>query len=184
MIVLTRGGGRLSAARERTRTCVREREVLDRAIYICHDARDAALADALKLAIAAAVGGDVALCTSSDLAGLRTGRDGSERVLTQLKNNRMTLTLVTPHSIADPSLWWTLGLAVGAGKPAFLLRTLAVSGDAALPLRADQVFDVAQRTDVVRLLQAMQSELRRRTTDLAELDLDDVLRHTESLVAS
>jgi len=175
---------RLSAARERTRTCVREREVLDRAIFVCHDVRDAALADALKLAIAAAVGGDVALCTSSDLSGLRSGRNGSERVLAQLKTNRMTLSLVTPHSVGDPSLWWTLGLAVGAGKPAFLLRTLAVSGDTELPLRPDQVFDIAQRGDVVRLLQAIQSELRRRTKDLAELDLDDVLRHTDSLVAS
>jgi len=59
-----------------------------------------------------------------------------------------------------------------------------VSGDTELPLRPDQVFDIAQRGDVVRLLQAIQSELRRRTKDLAELDLDDVLRHTDSLVAS
>jgi hypothetical protein len=170
---------RLSAARDRVHTRVREREVLDRAIFISHDVRDAALTSALKLAIAAAVGGDVALCTSSDLADLGTGRDGSERVLAQLKKNRMTLCLVTPHSIGDPSLWWTLGLAEGEGKPAFMLRTVAVSVDAAPPLRADQVFDLGQREDVVRLLQAIQSQLRRRTRDLAELDLDDVLRETK-----
>lgn len=175
---------RLSAARDRVRTRVRAQEVLDRAIFISHHVRDAALADALKLAIAAAVGGDVALCTSSDLAGLRTGRDGSERVLAQLKKNRMTLSLITPHSIGDPSLWWTLGLAEGAGKPAFILRTVAASVDAALLLRRDQVFDLAKREDVVRLLQAIQSELRRRTKDLAELDLDDVLRETEGSRAS
>jgi hypothetical protein len=175
---------RLSAARDRMRTHVPAREVLDRAIFISHDVRDAALADALKLAIAAAVGGDVAVCTSSDLAGLRTGRDGSERVLAQLKKNRMTLSLVTPHSIGDPSLWWTLGLAEGAGNRVFMLRTFAVSVDAAPPLRADQVFDLAQHEDVVRLLQALQSELRRRTIDLAKLDLDDVLRETEGSTAS
>ena len=175
---------RLSAARDRVRTRVREREALDRAIFISHDVRDAALADALKLAIAAAVGGDVALCTSSDLADLRTGRDGSEQVLAQLKKNRMTLSLVTPHSIGDPSLWWTLGFAEGAGKPAFMLRTCAVSVNEALPLRADQIFDLGLREDVVRLLQAIQSELRRRTKDLAELDLDDVLRETVGSTAS
>ena len=175
---------RLSAASSRVSTRVRAREVLDRAIVISHDVRDAALADALKLAIGAAVGGDVAVCTSSDLAGLRTGRDGSALVLAQLKKNRMTLALVTPHSIGDPSLWWMLGLAEGAGKPAFLLRTFAVSATAALPLRADQVFDLVGREDVLRLLHAIQSELRRRTKDLAELDLDDVLRETEGLQAS
>jgi hypothetical protein len=175
---------RLSAARERVRTEVCAREVLDRAIFISHDLRDAALADALKLAIAAAIGGDVAVYTSSELAGLRTGRDGSERVLEQLKKNRMTLSLVTPHSIADPSLWWTLGLAEGAGKRAFMLRTFAVSVEAAPPLRADQVFDLVQREDVVRVLQTLQSELRRRTKDLATLDLDDVLRETEGFRAS
>ena len=175
---------RLSAARDRVRTRVREREALDRAIFISHDVRDAALADALKLAIAAAVGGDVALCTSSDLADLRTGRDGSEQVLAQLRKNRMTLSLVTPHSIGDPSLWWTLGFAQGAGKPAFMLRTCAVSANETLPLRADQSFDLALREDVVRLLQAIQSELRRRTKDLAELDLDGVLRETVGSTAS
>ena len=175
---------RMSAARDRVRTRVREREVLDRAIFISHDVRDAALADALKLAIAAAVGRDVALCTSSDLEDLRTGRDGSERVLAQLRKNRMTLALVTPHSIGDPSFWWTLGIAEGAGKPAFMLRTLEVSVLAAPPLRADQIFDLAQREDVVRLLQAIQSELRRRMKDLAELDLDAVLRETDGARAS
>jgi hypothetical protein len=175
---------RLSAARDRVRTEVRACDVLDRAIFISHDVRDAALANALKLAIAAAVGGDVPVCTSSDLAGLRTGRDGFERVLAQLKKNRMTLSLVTPHSMGDPSLWWTLGLTEGAGKRAFMLRTFAVSVDAAPPLRADQVFDLAQREDVVRVLQALQSELRRRTKDLSNLDLDDVLREMEGSRAS
>jgi hypothetical protein len=169
---------RLAAARDRVRTRVRARESFDRAIFISHDARDASLADALKLAIAAAVGGDVALCTSSDLAGLRTGRDGSEQLTAQLKKNRMTLCLVTPHSIANPSLWWTLGFSEGAGKPSFMLRTCAVSVNESLPLRADQIFDLGLREDVVRLLQTIQSELRRRTKDLAELNLDDVLRET------
>jgi hypothetical protein len=167
---------RLSAARERVRTRAQVREVLDRAIFINHDVRDAALADALKLAIAAAVGNDVALCTTSDLESLRTGRGGFERVLAQLKKNRMTLALLTPHSIVDPLLWWTLGLAEGVGKPAFLMRASGVTVDAALPLRADQVIDLGQRDDVVRLLQAIQSELRRRSKDLSDLDLGDVLR--------
>jgi hypothetical protein len=169
---------RLSAARDRVRTEVCAREVLDRAIFIRHDVHDAALANALKLAIAAAVGDDVAVCTSSDLAGPGAGRDRSERMLAQLKKNRMTLALVTPRSIGDPSFWWTLGLAEGAGKPAFMLRTFPVSVDAAPPLPADQIFDLEQRGDVVRLLQAIQSVVRRRTNNLAEVDLDDVLRET------
>jgi len=170
---------RLSAARDRVRTRVgAAREAAERAIFISHDGRDAALAHALKLAIVAAVGVDVALCTPSDLTGPRTGRDGSKRVLARLKTNRMMLALVTPHSMADPLLWWTLGLAEGAGKPAFMLRTCAVSEDSSPPLRADQVFDLGRREEVLRLLQASQSELRRRTKDLAELDLDDVLLET------
>ena len=170
---------RLSAVRDRVRTHVREsHEVLDRAIFVSHDVRDTPLADALKLAIGAAVGRDVALCTSSDLASIRTGRDKSQRVLAQLKMNRMTLALVTPHSVAGPSLWWTLGLAEGAGKPAFLLRTCSVGADVAPPLRAEQIFDIARREEVLRLLQAIQTELRRRTKDLAEVDLDSVLRET------
>jgi hypothetical protein len=59
-----------------------------------------------------------------------------------------------------------------------------VSVHAAPPLRADQIFDLAQREDVVRLLQAIQSELRRRMKDLAELDLDAVLRETDGARAS
>ena len=175
---------RLSVTRDRVRKEARAREVIERAIFISHDVRDAALADALKLAIAESVGGDVAVCTSSDLSGLRFARDGSERVLAQLKKNRMTLCLVTPHSIGDASLWWMLGLAEGVGKPAFMLRTVALSADTAPPLRADQVFDVSQREEVVRLLQAIQSEMRRRTKDLADLDLDGVLRETGALQAS
>ena len=167
---------RVVTARERVRTRVHAREVPDRAIFISHDVRDAALADALRLAIAAAVGDDVALCTSSDLESLRTGRDVSERVLTQLRKHRMTLSVVTPHSIGDPSHWWTLGVAAGAGRPAFTLRTAGVSVDAMLPLRAEQVIDLARREEIVRLLRAIQTELRRRGKDFSELDLEDLLR--------
>jgi hypothetical protein len=59
-----------------------------------------------------------------------------------------------------------------------MLRTFPMSVDAAPPLPADQIFDLEQREDVVRLLQAIQSVLRRRTNNLAEVDLDDVLRET------
>jgi len=154
---------RVAATRERVRahslagTC----EVPNRAIFIAHDARDAALADALRAAIAAAVGDDVLLFATSDL----------ERVVTQLTKNRMTLTLVTPHSIGDRFLWWALGIAVGEGKPAFALRTAGVSADVPLPLRADQVIQLTQRDEVVRLLRCIQTELRRRGKDLSELDL-------------
>ena len=167
---------RVSAARDRLPTRVSAREVPDRAIFICHDARDAALADALMLALRAAIGDDVAVCASSDLETLRTGRDGPLRMLTQLKKNRMALSLVTPHSIGDPVLWWTLGVAAGEGKPAFALRTAGVSVDAALPLRPEQVIHLAQRDDIVRLLRAIQMEVRRRGKDFSELDLEDLLR--------
>jgi hypothetical protein len=166
----------LVAARERVRTRVREREVLERAIFISHARGDAALAEALKSTIRAAVGEDVPLCTSTDLTGLATGRGGTQRVLVQLKQSRMTLALVTPRSIADPSVWWTLGLASGAGKPAFVLRAVTLGVDVALPLPPDQIFDVVQRAEVVRLLQAVQSEVRRRPRDVADLDLDGFLR--------
>ena len=162
---------RVSAARERVRTRVCPREVPDRAIFISHHARDAALAGALRLAIQAAIGEDVPLYTSTDLEGTPTGPDA-----TQLKKNRMTLSLVTPQSIDDPSLWWTLGVAAGAGKPAIALLTADVSSDIALPLPAEEVIHLAQRKDVVRLLQAVQSELRRRGKDVSEMDLDDLLR--------
>jgi hypothetical protein len=166
---------RVSAARSRIQTREREREVLDRAIFIGVDVRDAALAAALKGAITVAFGNDVAVCTSSDLESLRTGRNGLENVLTQLKKNRMTLALLTPRSVSDPAIWWTLGMAEGLGKPAFLLKTSGVSVASALPLRPDQVIDLTQREDVVRLLQAIQSEVRRRMKDVSELDLDAVL---------
>jgi hypothetical protein len=170
---------RVSAARDRVRTRVRAREVPDRAIFISHDVRDAALADALRLVITAAIGDDVALCTSSDLESMRTGRDGSERVLTQLKKNRMTLSLLTPHSIGDPLLWWTLGVAASEGKPAFALRTAGASVDAALPLRPEQVIHLAQREEIVRLLRAIQTELRRRGRDFSELDIENLLCEAE-----
>jgi len=166
------------AARDRGHApgAVRACEMPDRAIFIGHEARDASLADALRLAITAAVGDDVALYTSSDLERMRTGRDGHERALAQLKRNRMTLVLLTPHSSGDPLLWWTLGVAEGAGRPTFALRTAGVSADGALPLRAEQDIQLAQREEIVRLLRAIQTELRRRGKDLAELDLDRVLR--------
>jgi len=160
---------RLSTARERIRPRVRAREVFDRAIFISHDVRDAALAGAVKRLITAASGDDVCLCTSSDLHGF-------EHVLTQLKRNRMTLSLVTPHSVGDPSVWWTLGVSEGAGKPAFALRTAGVSVEVELPVRAEQVIDLSHREGVARLLRAVQAELRRRGKDLSELDLEDLLR--------
>jgi hypothetical protein len=166
---------RLSAARERVRPRVRAREVLDRAIFISHDVRDAAFADALRSVITAANGDDVALCTSSDLESMRTGRDGLERVRAQFQRNRMTLALVTPHSIGDPLLWWTLGVSEGAGKPTLAVRTAGVSLDTSLPLRAEQVIDLSEREGIVRLLRAIQAELRRRGKDLSELDLDPLL---------
>jgi hypothetical protein len=167
---------RVSAARDRVRTCVQARELPDRAIFISHDVRDAALADALRLAIAAALGNDVPVCASSDLESMWTGRDGFARVLTQLKKNRITLSLLTQHSSGDPLLWWTLGVAQGEGKPAFALRTPGVNGDAALPFRPEQVIHLAQREEIIRLLRAIQTELRRRGTDFLELDLEDLLR--------
>jgi hypothetical protein len=167
---------RVSAARDRVRTCVQARELPDRAIFISHDVRDAELADALRLAIPAAIGNDVAVYTASDLESMRSGRDGFARVLAQLKKNRMTLLLLTPHAIGDPLLWWTLGIAQGEGKPAIALRTAGVSGDAVLPLRPDQVMHLAQREEIVRLLRAIQTELRRKGTDFSELDLEDLLR--------
>ncbi len=169
---------RVSAARDRVRTRagVRASEIPDRAIFISHDVRDVALADALRLAISAAIGDDVALCGSSDLERMRTARDGSERMLTQLKRNRMTLWLVTPHSIGDPWLWWTLGVGAGAGKPAFALRTAGASSDVPLPLRTEQVIHLTQREEIVRLLRAIQTDLRRRGKDVSELDFEDLLR--------
>lgn len=166
----------VSAARDRVRTRARARELPDRAIFISHDPRDAALAEALKLAIQAAIGDDVVLCTSSDLESMRTGPGGSERVLAQLKKNRMTLSLVTPHSIGDPSFWWALGVTEGAGKPALALRTAGVSLDVALPLRPEQDIPLAQREDVARVLQAVQTELRRRGKDFSDLDFEDLFR--------
>src|SRR5258706_11018917 len=69
---------RVSAARDRVRTRVRARELPDRAIFISHDVRDTALADALRLAIPAAIGDDVVLETSSHLHSMRTRRAGPE----------------------------------------------------------------------------------------------------------
>jgi hypothetical protein len=169
---------RVTAARDRVRTCVQARELPDRAIFVSHDVRDAALADALRLAIHAAIGSDVAVYTSSDLESMWAGRGGFERVLTQLKKNRMTLSLVTAHSSGDPLIWWTLGVGQGEGKPAFALRTSGVSDDAALPLRPEQVIHLAQRDEIVRLLRAIQTELRRRGNDFSELDLEDLLRES------
>ena len=171
---------RVAATRERVRTRVLACELPDRAIFISHHARDAALAGALTAAIRAAAGDDVALYASSELEGVGTGPDGAERVLTQLKKNRMTLSLVTPHSVGDPLLWWALGVAAGAGRPAIALRAAGVSGDTALPVRADQVLPLAQRDGIVRLLRAVQMELRRPGKDVAELDLTDLLREAQS----
>ena len=109
-------------------------------------------------------------------SSVRSGRDGFARVLIQLKKNRMTLLLLTPHAIGDPLLWWTLGIAQGEGKPVIALRTAGVRDDAALPLRPEQVIHLAQREEIVRLLRAIQTELRRRGNDFAELDLEDLLR--------
>lgn len=169
---------RLSAARERVHvdSGVRACEVPGRAIFIGYDVRDETLADALKVAISAAVGNDVAVSASSDLESVRSGRDGSDRALTQLKKSRMTLLLVTPHSIGDPCLWWTLGVAEGAGRPVFALLTPGVSDDTALPLRADKVIGLARREEIVRLLRAIQGALRRRGMEPSQLGLEDLLR--------
>jgi hypothetical protein len=156
---------RVSEARGRVRTRVRAGGVPDRPISIRHDAHDVALAETLRLAIREAVGSDAASCTSSDREATRA-----------LEKSRMALSLLTQQSAADPVLWWTLGVAQGAGKPAFAVRTAGVSLDATLPLRAEQIIDLSNRDDVVRLLRAVQAELRRREKDVSELDLADLLR--------
>jgi hypothetical protein len=167
---------RVMAARDRVRTRVRAPEVPDRAIFISHDARDTALAETLRSTITAAVGNDVVLCTSSDLEGMRAGGGAFEVALTLLTKNRMTLWLVTPRSIGDPLLWWTLGVTEGGRKPAFALRTAGVSLDAALPIRPEQAIDLTRREGIVRLLRTVQTELRRRGKDPSELDLEQLLR--------
>jgi hypothetical protein len=166
---------RVATSRDRIHTRVRSREMLDRAILIGHDAGDSAVAGALKLAVMQAVGTDAPLYTSSELEGIRTGRDGFERVLDQLKKNRMTLTIVTPRSGGNPWLWWAAGVSAGLGKPVFVLRANGMGADSTLPINHAQDIDLAQRDDVVRLLQAIQGELRRRAKDPSEMDLEDVL---------
>jgi hypothetical protein len=159
---------RISAAHDRVRAQapIVPRELPDRAVFISHHTLDAALADALRSAIRAAIGDDAALCTSSDLG------DG----FPLMRKNRMTLALLTPHSLGHPLFWWTLGVAEGAGTPLFALRAAAVSDDVALPLRAQQIIDLTRREQIVQLLRSIQMELRRRGKDLSELDLDPLLR--------
>jgi hypothetical protein len=167
---------RVTSARDRVRTKVRAQELLDRAIVISHDAGDSDVADALKLAIMEAVGSDAPVYTSSELEGIRTGRDGYERVLGLLKKSRMTLAIVTPRSSDNPWPWWAAGVAAGLGKPVFVLRASGVSADTGLPVPPAHAIDLAQHDDLVRLLHAIQGEMRRRPKDPAEIDLEDVLR--------
>jgi len=170
---------RVTSARDRIRTQVRAQALLDRAIVISHDAGDALVAGALKVAILEAVGSDTPVYTSSELEGIRSGRDGFERVLALLKKSRMTLAIVTPQSIENAWLWWTAGVAAGVLKPVFFLRAQGVGPDRGLPINPAQDLDLARRDDVVRLLQAIQGEMRRRPKDPSELDLEDVLRVAE-----
>jgi len=166
---------RLTSVRERVRTQVRAQELLDRAIFIGHGAGDETIAGALKLAIVDAVGSDAPLYTSSDLASILAGRDGFERVLTLLKKSRMTLVIVTPESSESSWLWWAVGVAAGAAKPAFVLRAPA-SADTAIPIGPAQQIDLASRDDLLRLLAAIQGEVRRRPKDPTEIDLQDLMR--------
>lgn len=175
---------RVAAFRDRIRTRARAQELLDHAIFIGHDPRDSAVAGVLKLAILEAAGVDTPLYTSSELEGVRTGRDGFDRVLAQLKKNRMTLAIVTPESIGNPWLWWAAGVAAGLGKPVFVLRANGMGADPTLPINAAQDIDLARREDVVRLLQAIQGELRRRPKDPSDVDLEDVLMTSISAPSS
>jgi hypothetical protein len=163
---------RVKSAREHVRTQARAQELLDRAIVIGHVAADAQVAEALKVVIKEAVGADAPVYASSDLEGIRTGRDGFERLLGLLKKSRMTLAIVPSTGSGGSWVWWMAGVAAGLGKPVFVVRSGAAH-DRPTPPAHD--IDLGSREDVVRLLQAIQSEMRRRPVDPAVLDLQAVV---------
>ncbi|HJQ99512.1 MAG TPA: hypothetical protein VJ826_14450, partial [Candidatus Polarisedimenticolaceae bacterium] len=155
-------------------TQVRAQQLLDRAIVVSHAPTDEDLACALKQVIQQAVGADAPVYTSSDLEGIRTGRDGSERLLGLLKKSRMTLAIV-PSDGGDGSwVWWAAGVAAGVGKPVFVLRGWEGAG-AAGPGASEHAIDLTRREDVVRLLRTIQGEMRRHPVDPAGLDLEAYL---------
>jgi hypothetical protein len=166
---------RVTSARDRIRTHARAQELLDRAIVVSHAAADAELAAALKLVIKEAVGGDAPVYTSSDLEGIRTGRDGLERLQGHLKKSRMTLAIAPPPGSDGSWVWWTAGVAAGVGKPIFVLRASERGAGADRPVPPEHDIDLTHREEVVRLLHAVQNEMRRRPMDPSELDLGAVL---------
>lgn len=165
---------RVMSARDRIRTQARAQELLDRAVVIGHDPADAEVAAALKVVIKGAVGDDAPVYASSDLEGIRTGRDGLERLLGHLKKSRMTLA-IAPASGDGSWVWWMTGVAAGLGKPLFVLRASGREPGADRPVPPEHDIDLGRREDVERLLRAIQGEMRRRPVDPAELDLAAVL---------
>jgi hypothetical protein len=164
---------RVKSARDRVRTQVRAQQLLDRAIVVSHAPADADMADALKLVIGEAVGADAPVYTSADLEGIRKGRDGFERLLGLLKKSRMTLAIVPTDGNDGSWIWWMAGVAAGIGKPVFLLGRGSTPDQ---PIGPEHGIDLAEREDVVRLLRAIQGEMRRHPIDPSELDLAAVVR--------
>lgn len=175
---------RVASSRERIQTRVQASQLVDRAVFIAHDPCDSAVASALKLALMQAAGSDAPLYTSSELEGLKTGRDGCERVLSQLKKNRMTLAIATPQSSGSPWLWWSVGVSAALGKPVFVLRASGMAAESTSPVDRAQDIDLAKRDDVVRLLLAIQAELRRRPVDPEAMDLEDLLTTSRPISVS
>ena len=164
---------RVRSARENVRTQARAQELLDRAIVISHAAADAGVAEALKAVIKEAVGADAPVYASSDLEGIRTGRDGHERLLNLLKKSRMTLAIAPPDGSDGSWVWWMAGVAAGIGKPVYVVRT---GGAEDRPVPPQHDIDIASREDIVRMLEAIQTEMRRRPVQPAELDLEAFAR--------
>ena len=164
---------RVKSARERVRTQARAQQLLDRAVVISHVADDADVATALKLVIGEAVGADAPVYTSSDLEEIRAGRDGFDRLLGLLKKSRMTLAIVPATAGSGSWVWWMAGVAAGIGKPVFLLGR-GEGHDR--PIGREHDIDLASRDDLVRLLRAIQGEMRRHPIDPAELDLASIQR--------
>ena len=156
---------RVNAARELARARVRERKVPDRVLFISHDARDAALVEALKRVIVAAAGDEVAVFTSTGL-----------EPATRIKASRLVLVLMTPHSVACPTVYWETGMADALEKRVMPVFANGVSAsDAATPLGRSRGHDLSTPEGAVRLLHALQAGIEKRKIDPASIVLDDLL---------
>lgn len=129
-------------------------------LFLSHDSRDQALANALGAALQRMTLGQIAVWHSSDgsgAGGLRPGQVWLDEIRSQLSRSRAVVTLLTPQSLAKP--WILFESGFGAANPSCDVIPVCIGIDSLsglpFPLAMYQTYQLADYDSVKRFVEKL-----------------------------